>query len=110
MSGTSENSKEQAETLAKLREQYQLPANHLASFGSAALLAGLILANFKRKGERAPLNRCWARTDTFFAGGNRLILGDFDEFGLYCDYYWDWDGRHDDDFGVFPLGVETLGR
>lgn len=108
--GTSENAKEQIETLVKLRKQYQLPANHLTSFGSAALLAGLILANFKRKGERVPFNRCWARTDTIDTGGYRLNLGSFDETGLYCFDFWDWDVRRDGSIGVFPLGVEALGR
>lgn len=106
--GTRQKAKEQTETLVKLREQYQLPANHLTSFGSVALLAGLILANFKRKGERAPLNRCWVRTDTLDAGGLRLRLGGFGEAGLDCDNDWRWSDDRNDNLGVFPLGVETL--
>lgn len=104
--GTSKNASEQVKVLAELRQQYKLPANHLTSFGSAALLAGLILANFKRKGERAPLNHCWVRTDTLRAGGNRLSLGIFDEAGLYCGRRWFWDDNRIDGVGVFPLGVE----
>ncbi len=108
--GTSKNANEQKTALAELRRQYNLPTNHLTSFGSAALLAGLILANFKRKGERAPLNCCWVRTDTFHAGGFRLNLGDFDGQGLGCGSDWIWGDDRDDRLGVFPLGVETLGR
>ncbi|MEK7508345.1 MAG: hypothetical protein AAB568_00625 [Patescibacteria group bacterium] len=102
---------EQVGILADLRKQYQLPENHLTSFGSAALLAGLILANFKHKGERAPLNRCWVHTDTLDEGGNRLNLGHFNEAGLGCGDIRFWvNYRFGGSIGVFPLGIEPVGR
>ncbi|MDD2758471.1 MAG: hypothetical protein PHD72_03830 [Patescibacteria group bacterium] len=104
MVATKKNAEEQMLALAELREKYGLPVSHCASFGSAALVSGLILAHFKRTGERAPLNTDWVRTDTRHSGGDRLGLGDFGETGLGCD--GDWDGSRDDNLGVFPLGVE----
>ena len=94
------NADEQLQILAELRAKYDLPAGHLNSFGSA----GLILAHFKRTGERAPLNTDWVRTDTLNSDGNRLDLGGFGEHGLYCDDYY-WDFIRNGDLGVFPLGV-----
>ncbi len=102
---TEKNAEEQKKALAKLRKKYSLPENHLFSFGSAALVSGLILAHFKRTGERAPLNSNWVRTDTLYADGHRLYLGDFDEVGLYCDFF-SWDDYRSVYLGVFPLGVE----
>jgi hypothetical protein len=105
---TKKNVEEQTLALAELRKEYGLPEHHCTSFGSAALVSGLILAHFKRTGERTPLNADWVRTDTLDSDGNRLELGDFDESGLYCDDSW---GGHRNDIradglGVFPLGVE----
>lgn len=97
------NAEEQKQALTELRAKYDLPENHLNSFGSAALVSGLILAHFKRTGERAPLNTEWVRTDTLHSGGDRLGLGDFDEHGLGCG---GWLGGRHDGLGVVPLGVE----
>jgi hypothetical protein len=93
--------------LAKLRNQLKLPKHHLTDFGSAAMVAGLILAHFKRTGERVPLNLDYVRTTARFSDGKLLNLGCFGESGLRGGYWWrvDRDGR----LGVFGLGVE-LGR
>lgn len=99
------NVSKQMAHLAALRQRVELPAHHLASFGSVALLAGLILAHYKATGERVPFDRYWVRTDTCYAGGSRLGLGSFDEYGLSCDN-WDWDGDAGGYLGVFALGVE----
>jgi len=102
---TEKNTEEQKQALAKLRKKYGLPESHLSSFGSAALVSGLILAHFKRTGERAPFNRNWVRTDTLRTDDYRLGLGDFDEDGLYCDHCR-WGDGCGVSLGVFPLGVE----
>ena len=94
---------EQKLLLAEFRQRYDLPAAHLASFGSAALLAGLILAHFKITGGRVPLDCYWSRTETLYADGNRLDLGSFGADGLYCRCYWH-DSAHDN-LGCFALGV-----
>lgn len=90
------------------RKAYGLPAHHCDRFGSIALLFALILAHFKRTGERVPLNSFYAASDTLFAGGRRLFAGYFRSFGLYCGYWCDsiGDGR----LGFFLLGVEKLGQ
>lgn len=110
---TGKNAEEQMQALKELREKYGLPDGHCTSFGSASLVSGLILANFKRTGERAPLNTEWVRTGTLLTGGSRLRLGAFGVYdGLDC---FNDDGRWDDDWdadrcdrsgilGVFPLG------
>jgi hypothetical protein len=90
---------------AKLRQRFSLPEHHLTSFGSASLDSGLILAHFKRTGDRVPLNGDWARTDSFLSDGDRLSLGDFDALGLNCDSLR-WDGHRGPDSSCFPLGVE----
>ncbi len=102
------NVQEKLALLASFREQVGLPAHHLKNFGSAALLAGLIFAHFKRAGERTPLNELLTRTDTLLVGGYRLRLGDFDSRGLFCGYWIQGDGRISR-LGCFPLGVEELG-
>lgn len=107
--GTKKNVKEQMEALAELRQRYKLPVNHLTSFGSAALLAGLIMTNFKRKGERTPINNNWVRTDSCVADGCRLGL-DWYGGSLRCGD-WDWEGERGGHVGAFALGVEkALGR
>lgn len=99
------NVEEQVGILAELRQTFGLPEYHLASFGSAALLSGLILAHFKRTGERTPLKGDWTRTDTFGSDGSRLPLGGFVSNGLRCDD-WLWDDNRYPFVGCFPLGVE----
>ena len=104
----SNNVEGQIAILAELRQRFGLPDHHLSSFGSASLDSGLILAHFKRTGERTPLNGEWVRTNSLRADGSRLSLGDFGAGGLFCDD-WHW---HDDerapDIGCFPLGVELV--
>lgn len=104
---TGKNDEEQKQALVELRAKYDLPANHCDSFGSAALVSGLILAHFKRTGERTPLFTEWVRTDTLYSDGDRLDLGEFDERGLYGGSYWNG-FRRGGDLGVFPLGVEPV--
>ena len=101
----SQNVEKQISILAELRQRFGLPEHHLASFGSASLDSGLILAYFKRTGERIPLKNEWARTDSLHSGGHRLGLGDFDEDGLGCRH-WSWGGHSSPSLGCFPLGVE----
>ncbi len=91
----------------KYRKNYSWPVHHCKSFGSIALLFALILAHFKRMGERVPLNYLYAASDTFHVAGSRLVAGDFGEDGLYC-YYWREDARGF--VGFFLLGVEELGQ
>lgn len=105
-SSTSKDVTAQKQLLVQVRTRLQLPAHHLASFGSAALLSALILAHFKRTGERVPIEGLWARTNTLRVSGDRLLLG-FHSVGLHCDS-WD-DSDADDHVGAFPLGVEALG-
>jgi hypothetical protein len=99
------NVDEQIMILAELRERFGLSEHHLSSFGSATLDSGLILAHFKRTGERTPLNGEWTRTDSFSSGGYRLHLGDFDSSGLSCGR-WGWGDHRGPGLGCFPLGVE----
>lgn len=101
---TSKNVNEQKALMKRVRTDYDLPGHHISSFGSAALLTGLVLAHFKRTGERVPMNTMYARSDTFRVDGDRLRVGSFVEAGLRCDR-WDDDGR-DDIRGVFPWGIE----
>ncbi len=100
---------EQMSILGDLQERFGLPAYHLSNYGSAALLAGLIFSHFKRTGERTPLKKLWARTNTL--GSYRgccgcLSLGDFGEGGLSSgdDFFWGVGGYSG--LGCFPLGVE----
>lgn len=102
---TSKAVEEQKVLMTDTCKKYGLPEHHLASFGSAAMLTGLVLAHFKRTGEKTPVNCYWTRTDTLRGDGNRLGVGGFGEGGLRC-VGWDWDDRRYGDLGVFPLGVE----
>jgi hypothetical protein len=95
---------EQRKLLSDLRARYDLPETHLASFGSAALLAGLILAHFKITGERVPQDQYWTRTDTLSSDDDRLSLGVFDEVGLNCGSY-SWGDNRNVLLGCFALGV-----
>lgn len=95
---------EQKALLADLRQRYDLPATHLTSLGSAALLAGLILAHFKITGERVPLDRYWVRIDTLDSDGYLMRLGNFGGQGLGCDGYG-WGSHRHGDLGCFALGV-----
>ena len=107
---TSKNKDEQIQLLSELRKLHELPEHHLASFGDASMLAGLILLHFKRTGERTPLNGDYVRTDTVRTDGWRLLLGRFGDYGLDC-HRWccSGGGRSDVRLGCFALGVESLG-
>lgn len=99
---------EQIIHLSDLRKSLKLSEHHLSSLGSVSLNAALILAHFKRTGEKVPLDQCWVRTDIRNGDEHRLSFGSFDENGLFCNDFWDYE--RDSDLGVFPLGVETLGN
>ena len=104
----SNNVEGQIAILAELRQRFGLPDHHLSSFGSASLDSGLILAHFKRTGERTPLNGEWVRTNSLSAGGGRLGLGVFGAGGLRC-IRWSWSGdERYPRIGCFPLGVELV--
>jgi hypothetical protein len=103
---TDKNIKAMEKHRAELKKRYELPGDHATYFGSIQLQFALILAHFKRMGERVPLNLCYAASDTL-VGGSRLVAGDFDGNGLYCDLW----GEHGfDDIGFFLLGMEKLGQ
>lgn len=105
---TSKTAKEMEKFRDELRARYGMPATHCTSFGSIALQFALILAHFKRTGERVPLNCLYVASDTMHADGLRLIAGSFDSFGLDCRCWYGphWRGR----VGYFLLGVEELGQ
>lgn len=93
---------------AQLKQTHNLPAHHCDRFGSIGLLFALILAHFKRTGERVPVNCDYAASDTLDADGGRLFAGCFDGRGLFCRY---WDGSGGDGaVGFFLLGVEDIGQ
>ncbi|MFA4871705.1 MAG: hypothetical protein WC610_01445 [Patescibacteria group bacterium] len=92
----------------ELKKRHELPESHATSFGSIQLLFALILAHFKRTGERVPLSCLYAASDTLNPDGNRLFAGDFGGDGLYCP---DWnDSVGYGTVGFFLLGVEKLGQ
>jgi hypothetical protein len=101
---------EQLKLLTNTRDRLELPPHHLTSFGSAALVVGLILTHFERTGlsaqagERLPLDLKYVRTNSRYPGGCRLYLGIFVGDGLYCGGWWD--GGRCGGLGVFGLGVE----
>ena len=97
----------------ELRLRYEMPPHHATTFGSIALLFALILAHFKRTGERVPADRFHAVhafhavSDTFLAhSDHRLFAGNFDDYGLLCE---DWDEKRAHHcVGFFLLGVQEL--
>lgn len=75
---------------AKLRQTYCLPDHHCDRFGSISLIFGLIMAHFKRTGERTLLSRLKVVSDTSRACGARLIAGQFYlSDGFSCDCWVD---------------------
>jgi hypothetical protein len=100
---TNKNADEQREVLTAIQMRLELPEHHLSGFGDVSLVAALILAHFKRTGERTPLKLDYVRTDTRIDADILLALGYFDEGGLYCDYWWG--SNRDGHIGVFALGV-----
>lgn len=100
------NMNQQVALLSELRLKYGLPEHHLSSFGTAALIAGLVLAHHKATGERVPFDFRWARTDTcsLRMDGRRIVLS-FGTSGLHCSF-WYWAEGRDNEHGVFVLGLE----
>ena len=90
------------------RQAHNLPDHHCSSFGSIQTLFALILAHFKRTGERVPLSNLYAASDTLRADGRRLIAGRFRSLDLDCGRWGDSFGRGG--VGFFLLGVEELGQ
>lgn len=106
--GSTSKTTPQMEKLRKeYRKNYSWPAHHATSFGSIALLFALILAHFKRTGERVPLQYLYAASDTFLVDGCRLVAGSFGELGLFC---LRWNEGAGGLVGFFLLGVEELGQ
>jgi hypothetical protein len=100
---------EQMSVLLFHRESCGLPENHCASFGTATLISGLVMAHRNLLGENAPLNGLMVRTDTKFRGegGSRIALGFFWEYGGLTAFPGPCaDEDHEGDLGVFPLGIE----
>ncbi|MFA5029635.1 MAG: hypothetical protein WC518_02675 [Patescibacteria group bacterium] len=103
---TGKNIKAMEKHRAELKQRYELPGNHATTFGSIQLQFALILAHFKRTGERVPLNRLYMASDTL-RDGSRLIAGGFGGVGLRCR---DWGEGGDGMIGFVLLGVEKLGK
>lgn len=93
--------------LADMRERFDLPSHHMAGFGQASLVAGLLLMHYKATSERLPSNGLYVRTDTVFIAKRCLGLGGFHEQGLHCAG-WFWDEWKFDGLGVLALGIEPL--
>lgn len=91
---------------SELKKRYKLPGDHATYFGSIQLQFALILAHFKRTGERVPLKRLHMVSDTLYIG-YRLIAGNFDALGLDCSR---WDEYSNGNVGFTLLGIEPLKR
>jgi hypothetical protein len=102
------NAAEQMQLLAELRQGLELPVNHLNSFGSAALLAGLVLSHNARTGERVPERDFFVRTDTAFPDIGRLRLSFYPEDGVTLDRSPYNSGCHHPKGGCFPIAVHPL--
>jgi len=90
----------------ELRTRYNMPENHCDRFGSIALLVALIMAHFKRTGERVPLKEFFVASDTLTVNGKRFFCGSFGCDGLFCNI---WYGLFNNDItGFFLLGVEEI--
>lgn len=96
---------EQLAVMARVRDEYNLPKHHMTSFGSASLLAGLILSRFKRSGDCLPFSLCAARTDTMTLGEKRLHLGHFQASKLACRLL-DSTDQDETVIGCFPIGID----
>jgi hypothetical protein len=103
--------KRMGESLIEQRHVHGFPEHHCVSFGSIQLLFALVLANFKRTGERLYLDTFHGISDTLGIsvdpsnGDYHLTVGRFDSDGLDCDICHD--SGHDG-VGFFLLGVEKL--
>ncbi len=98
---------EQKRLLDALRTKHGLPARHLNRFGTAPLVAGLILAHHRFTRERIPFNLRFVRTDTSHDPENGLDLGLFGMTGLNC-VRWHATNRSYALVGAFALGIERL--
>ncbi len=94
---------DQARILAGVRIKYSLPKHHLTSFGSAGLLAGLLLAHVRHFSDKSSLDRFAARTDTIRGQDQKFLGLHFDEDSLNC---CDGESVCDRSVGVFPLAAE----
>jgi len=103
---TGKNIKAMEAHRAELKKRYELPGNHATTFGSIQLQFALILAHFKRTGERVLSGRYYAASDSH-EDGCRLVVGDFSGDGLSGG---GWDDSGGDSVCCFLLGIETLGN
>lgn len=101
---TSRNPNQHLDLLVGTRRRLKLPNHHLTSFGSVALLAGLILAHLRATGERVPVGAYATRTDTYHFDGRHLLLRWEGSGLLYCSSWYPWGHNL---VGVYALGVEN---
>lgn len=112
MESREKNRENQMELLANMRERFELPEHHLSSFGSAALNAALLFAEFRRSGDRAA-RWGYVRTDSYFTypahrGFREALCLRFYEEGLADSNRHVHDDAPYHDIRCFALGVETL--
>lgn len=89
--------------LALFRADYQLPENHLRSFGSSSLLSGLVLSYYVMTGCKV-LRGVNVRTSTLTTGKARFTLGWYQ--GQLISELWRNDDQRYANVGVFPVGIE----
>lgn len=99
--------REQLVLLSKLRHNLGLPEHHLTGFGSAALVAALLVAELLFGENDTALVGSSVRTDTRRREGDFLKLGVTPEKLLSCTRY----GKpcQDPILGAFALGIERMG-
>jgi hypothetical protein len=91
---------------AVIKQEYTFPPNHCDSFGSIQLLFALILAHFKRTGERVLSGYQYAVSDSYDECGSRIFACEYKEDGLRLSVK---DGPFNHErYGFFPIGVEEL--
>ena len=95
----------QRAALREIREDLDLPEQHLAGFGDLNILAGLILTHSKLMKSAQPLESKWCRTETLNAKGHHLLLG-YINGNLTCQN-WVFGNCGAEGVGVFPFGMEA---
>lgn len=85
-----------------VRTKVGLPVWCNISFGSVNHVAGFAIAHFKATG-KDPFSGLMVRTDTYSAGGRRLLLG-WDRGRLYYDSWYSFEARISV-LAVFVVGV-----
>jgi hypothetical protein len=111
---TGKNIKKMEAHRAVLRQKFGLPEHHCDQFGSSGLLCGLIFAHFKRTGQKVPLKKLFAVSDTPNGPYAWLCVGGFSstKWGLNSFVHeFDNQPRHAEieaKIGFFLLGVDEL--